>query len=322
MDEMKSLLISTDSLPERDRVEAFREIFGRTILRIEMEPLGEAPFDIEMKLRALPEFGLASGRLSPMANRHTGALIDNDDLVLVVMQSGFGIAQQHGREATVSESQAVLTSNGDPATFTGPVNTQVTNFRFNRGRLSALVADLDGSLLRPIPASTPALRLLADYVAQSLAKHELDSPRLNELFTTHVHDLAALAMGATRDATAAARSGGLRAARLNAIKADIIRHIADNTLSVASIADRHHVTPRYVHMLFAAEEHTFTEFLIEQRLTRTHRLLTDARLADRTISGIAFEVGFTNISYFNRVFRRRYGASPSDIRDAARRARE
>src|SRR5579871_6061253 len=120
MDEMKALPISTDSLPERDRVEAFREIFGRTILRIEMEPLGDAPFDIDMKLRALPEFGLASGRLSPMANRHTGALIDNDDLVLVVMQAGFGIAQQHGREVTVSESQAVLTSNGEPATFTGP----------------------------------------------------------------------------------------------------------------------------------------------------------------------------------------------------------
>jgi AraC-like DNA-binding protein len=32
---------------------------------------------------------------------------------------------------------------------------------------------------------------------------------------------------------------------------------------------------------------------------------------------IAFEVGFGNLSWFNRTFRRKYGASPSDIRKAA-----
>jgi AraC-like DNA-binding protein len=33
----------------------------------------------------------------------------------------------------------------------------------------------------------------------------------------------------------------------------------------------------------------------------------------------AFEVGFGNLSYFNRSFRRRYGVTPSDMRAAARR---
>jgi AraC-like DNA-binding protein len=75
-------------------------------------------------------------------------------------------------------------------------------------------------------------------------------------------------------------------------------------------------------MLFAAEGQTFSEFLIEQRLTQAHRMLTDSRFAARAISAIAFEVGFANLSYFNRCFRRRYGASPSAIREAARSARK
>ena len=32
----------------------------------------------------------------------------------------------------------------------------------------------------------------------------------------------------------------------------------------------------------------------------------------------AFEVGFADLSYFNRTFRRRYNATPSDIRNNAR----
>jgi AraC-like DNA-binding protein len=45
-------------------------------------------------------------------------------------------------------------------------------------------------------------------------------------------------------------------------------------------------------------------------------MLSDPRIADLTISAIAFGVGFGDLSYFNRTFRRRFGASPSDVRCA------
>jgi AraC-like DNA-binding protein len=43
----------------------------------------------------------------------------------------------------------------------------------------------------------------------------------------------------------------------------------------------------------------------------------DDPLADRSVSSIAFAVGFGDLSYFNRTFRRRCGLSPSDIRAQA-----
>ncbi len=36
-----------------------------------------------------------------------------------------------------------------------------------------------------------------------------------------------------------------------------------------------------------------------------------------TISGIAYEVGFGDLSYFNRSFRKRYGQSPSQVKSNA-----
>ena len=48
-------------------------------------------------------------------------------------------------------------------------------------------------------------------------------------------------------------------------------------------------------------------------------MLIDPRYADRGISAVAYEAGFGDLSYFNRTFRRRYGATPSDVRAAAAR---
>ena len=43
-------------------------------------------------------------------------------------------------------------------------------------------------------------------------------------------------------------------------------------------------------------------------------MLRDARSAAHSISSIAHEVGFGDLSYFNRTFRRHYNAAPSDVR--------
>jgi AraC-like DNA-binding protein len=53
-----------------------------------------------------------------------------------------------------------------------------------------------------------------------------------------------------------------------------------------------------------------------ERLARAYYLLTNPLHSRRLISKIAFELGFNNLSYFNRTFRRRYNATPSEIRDS------
>jgi AraC-like DNA-binding protein len=43
-------------------------------------------------------------------------------------------------------------------------------------------------------------------------------------------------------------------------------------------------------------------------------MLREPGYAERTVSSIAYDVGFGDLSYFNRCFRRTYGATPSDVR--------
>ena len=176
--------------------------------------------------------------------------------------------------------------------------------------------------MHSIPRESEALQLLKSYLRVLGEDHVLATPELRRAVVNHVYDLAALALGATRDAEENARHRGVRAARLRAMKADVIGHLGDPDLHVAAVAVRHGVTPRYVQKLFEADGTTFSQFLLDQRLAHVRRMLSGAQSADHNISAIAFAAGFGDLSHFNRAFRRRYGEAPSDVRAAARRDRD
>src|SRR5215831_21069336 len=143
----------------------------------------------------------------------------------------------------------------------------------------------------------------------------LAAPETARVVVTHVHDLIALSLGATGDAAALAEDRSIPAARLHAIKRDIVTNLENEGLSIGSIAARHRVTPRYVHRLFEREGITYTQFVLRQRLDYTYRMLRDPRFTAWTISTIAYEGGFGDLSYFNRTFRRQYGRTPSDVKN-------
>jgi AraC-like DNA-binding protein len=88
---------------------------------------------------------------------------------------------------------------------------------------------------------------------------------------------------------------------------------------VAALAGRHGISSRYLHKLFESESTTYTHFVLERRLDLAYRLLAQPRLDARTVSSIAHDSGFGDLSYFNRTFRRRYGATPTEVRRASAR---
>ncbi|WFU00172.1 helix-turn-helix domain-containing protein (plasmid) [Bradyrhizobium barranii] len=56
----------------------------------------------------------------------------------------------------------------------------------------------------------------------------------------------------------------------------------------------------------------------ELRLQRALKLLTESSASARLISDIALEVGFSDVSHFNRLFRARFCDSPRGVRCARR----
>jgi AraC-like DNA-binding protein len=135
------------------------------------------------------------------------------------------------------------------------------------------------------------------------------------MVATHMHGLAALLLGSG----AGPQEQSRRAARLRSIKDHILERIGHHGLTLADVARNQQISESYIRELLAENGTTFTDFVRNGRLMRAHRMLIDPAHADSGISAVAYEAGFGDLSYFNRSFRRRYGATPSDIREAARR---
>ena len=264
-DEIKTLRVTSGALSGGGGEEAFRETFGRKILGIEIDPLGGHKLEIDLTLRALPGFAMAAGSLSPMRNRHTSALIDNDDLVLVVMQDGTGEVSQHGRTATVRAGEAVLTANGSVATFSGHTPTRVINLRLSRDSLAPHVANLDDLVAQPIPKDDRVLELLVGYATMLNQQSELAIAELRGLVAGHMHDLAALLLGGRSPGQP---PQGQRAARLAAIKRGVLERIGPRRVTIADIAQSQQISESYVRQLFAEAGTTFTDFVLAERLAR------------------------------------------------------
>ena len=305
---------STDTLAPADRFSMWREMFGRAVLNVDIEPTSSGVFRAWATIRKLPEVGLMTAYSSGVMYRRKAQRATSDDIVFSFGAAQGSYARQRGREAWAKEGDALLMLAAEGAVVGRSDEGSINCVRVPRAAIAARVRNIEDCFCRRIPGDLPALQLLSRYVGML---DDAATPELQQSAATHILDLIGLALGATREATYLAGRRGLRAARLEVIKEDIARNLADDRLSAQTLARRHAVSQRQLQRLFEESGVTFTEYLVAQRLGRAHALFSDPAGRQRALTAIAFDVGFSDLSYFNRTFRRRYGASPSEIRAEA-----
>jgi AraC-like DNA-binding protein len=306
---------STDAYTERERLSAWREIVCRTIISLDITPAKMGDFRSEATVCQLPGLGLLFVDSVAMHMDHSREMIRDDDLSFVAAPTCHWTGSQAGRNPICNPGDGMLMSNADVGSITLGADARFTSFCIPVAAIRPLVADIDTAIARPIPASNAALRLLVGYLENARDAQALLTPELQRVAVTHVYDLVAMAIGATRDAGQIAERRGVRAARLRAAKAFVVSNLAQHDLGATAVALHLGVTPRYVHMLFENENETFSEFVLRERLTRAYRSLVDPRFVNRPISAVAFDCGFADLSHFNRHFRRRFGMTPSEARN-------
>jgi AraC-like DNA-binding protein len=251
--------------------------------------------------------------LTARLTRRAQMLADGDDAVCLMMKIGGHLAvAQCGREAVAQVGDAVLLVYREPAVVQF-VDTTYLAVRVPFSALGALV-NVDVAAARRIPRDAEALSLLRAYLANLPAR--IADPQLGRLSATHIYDLIALAVGATPAGRELASRRGIRAARLEAIKADLIQN---TQLNLEQLALRQGITPRYIQMLFEEAGTTFSDFALARRLDTARSMLASPRYTTWSVTEIALEAGFGDLSHFNRRFKRRYHMTPSDLRAQAKR---
>lgn len=315
-DDFTPVRFSTRALPERDRLPTWREEFRRRVVRVDIEPLSESPFHAEATLRALPGLRMVTCAGSAVRLERTAALAaDGDQSVTLFVNLGRKTAiSSRGRDAVLGKGDAILISR-DPSVVIS--SDRYLALVVPHDALASRVDNLDHAIMRPIRRGADTLKLLLSYVRELNDKCGAGTPQLQRAVAAHIHDLVAMTPGPGRDAREEDGLSAVAAARLSAARARIARSFDEPGLTVGDVAHGLGVSPRYLQRLMEASGTSFTARVSELRLQKAMALLTDAAGLKGRISDVALQVGFSDISHFNRLFRSRFGNTPRSVRAAS-----
>ena len=191
---------STEDFPARERLDAWREVFGRTVVSLDIDPPDPDGFKSEATICRLPGLGVLFAASAAVSLRHSRELIVDDDLSFMAAPSCKWAASQLGRNPMLDPGQGILMTNGEVGSMALAADSHFITFRVPQAAIAPLVPDLGAAIARPIPSDNPALRLLVAFLEISRDTEALATPELQRLAATHVHDLLAVALGATREA--------------------------------------------------------------------------------------------------------------------------
>lgn len=296
-----------------------RKVLGRAVAREAMAGDLALPFAARCALTTRPDIGLMScfDPASQWAWPQTQDGAGPRHVLIRPAEGRITVEQGDRRIALKAREAAVLSL--DPAARTRFSLVQIGRIdliSLSVDRLPVLAEQRAQDFMQPVLRGNRGLQVLAHYGALLLrGLLPLHSAALRELAVGHIHDLVG-AMLADRSLPAPLAASDRRAGRLMAIKADIEARLEQRDLGIDVMAGLHGISTRAIQKLFESESRTFSDYVLERRLERAwHRLVT-VEGSGPTISAVAFEVGFGDLSYFNRSFRKRFGRSPSQVRAA------
>jgi AraC-like DNA-binding protein len=294
--------------------EHWREEFCRRVMTGDVVPLAEGPVRCDVTAMPLPRVKMSGASGTPMQFVATGA--DADKALAFVLAADAPMRISVGDRAVDLAPMGIGLAD---AAHLGAEVSQLAEGGFkslfiDRKALLDLCPRAEDLIARALPANAGVSSLLRHYYDLVIAHAgSLDALAKNAA-AQHLIDLVVLSLGAGRDQTEIARERGLAAARLEAIKTDVLGRLNNGDLSLADVARRNRASPRYIQMLFEGGGGTFSEFVLEQRLLLGARLLRDPLHRLRKVSDIAHLAGFNDVSYFHRAFRRRFGMTPTEMR--------
>jgi AraC-like DNA-binding protein len=320
---MDRIVFSTDELPPQHRFSAYCEEILRPCCALELNTADQTGFRAQLEFRRVGMIDIMTNTLTALDTARTPhSLRDGDDALLVmVLLSGKAHQTQFGDRRELNAGDTIICDSAYPGEYNLVTDSKLLSVKIPRIRLGVLLPQISRFAGLRLDRDPAALRLLCGYLAGTFDVDFDGSDPASRLHQDHIVDLVALALGTEGETRVVAEQRSAQVVRRAAIMQAIETSMADPDLSATTVAARLGITVRYVHHLLEPTGRTFSEHLLDRQLARAVELLCDARQSQRRIADIAFEVGFRDLSYFNRVFRRRYGGTPTDLRQATGGAR-
>jgi AraC-like DNA-binding protein len=271
-------------------------------------------FEAKLARLALGSYELCSAWSRPAIVRNRGTHHDgNGDMLNLELQyRGVSRTEQCGRIADLSPGDFVMVDPNRPyvTQFVQPIEALI--LRVPRAMVTARIGDPEPLLGVRISGATGCGSMLADFLANAWSKRETlcieHANAMDEILSSLI-DLAYRVPQAPDSGSHTATTK-----RLARAKKFIDEQICDPDFTASDVGAFLGLSQRSVQLLFMSSGETLTNYILGRRLEiaaeRLNREDDNCR-----VSEVAFSVGFSDLAYFSRVFRRQFGCSPRQYRD-------
>jgi AraC-like DNA-binding protein len=239
--------------------------------------------------------------------------VDDASYVMAFPLTGSVAFSQDGRTGFARPGEYLLLSELAFYKLSSDKNARLLMMRIPAAELRGRLVSIEDHVSRRFKPHEQMTRLLVEMI-RSIAELFIHSPPPNpQALATEIVSFVALTIG-SEDRGAATDVRNARYHLRRRIVDFIESHLCDQSLSPKKIAASSRISLSYLYSLFNDNETTVSQFVQTKRLQRAYEILVADPKGHRTVSEVAYEVGFKNVSHFSRCFSRHFKVAPRDVR--------
>ncbi|MCZ0738325.1 helix-turn-helix domain-containing protein [Phreatobacter sp. AB_2022a] len=304
--------LSTAALKCAEKLEFWQDMTRQAMVGCVISSSEPSAFDIHVDGFVQNDLSIVDVRCTSFEVERKPELFEApDDVVLLFfIRSGKLFVEQDNRSALIEPDNGVMVACDRPYKLHVLGPHEAYSVRVPR-LLFIPKNNIDAFTVRPIPISGIVGNILWSYVYQ-LYKNGKTAD--DDLVIRIMHSFANI-LAVTFDQNYRQIHLTSRERTLQRVKAfiDMNCHRAD--LTPAAVSARTRLTPRYLNKLFEAEKTSLGRYLLAQRLDKAAADIVSSVDARKSITQIALDAGFKDLSHFSSAFRARFDLAPSAYRD-------
>jgi AraC-like DNA-binding protein len=306
---------STADQPQHRRLEYWNDLTGSAFTPLVTDPVDRRVFAGRLTRTQISDIRLSEARSDPATVHHSRQHVARarEALFMLCLQlDGVSYNRQQGREAVLRYGDFHLLDSLRPYEVSFCEPNRMLVLSIPQTALARRLANAEGLVGIPLSGKSGVPGLLSSLLCNFWQQRRSGDDRLlSPHFSEAILDLIASAYAGIAQSLSGT---SLAFARREQIRGYIESHLHDPALTPGRVAAAVHLSARRLHQLFEADGETVGSYILRRRLEECARAISDVAQRSRTVTEIAFLQGFNNASHFGRVFRERYGFTPTEYR--------
>jgi len=241
--------------------------------------------------------------------------VDKDCFYVALTQKGHQVVEQRGQRLAYGPGTATIFSASEPYTLRNPDPHRAFYLEIPRAALAQRLQPSRPLATASVNTTYGVGRIVADMCASMVLEADTLTDVTRAQLGERLIDVLALALDSPHGEVPDL-DGSVRSQRLRQIKHYIESNIGNPLLNPERVAAASQMSVRALHYLFKGTGQSVSAYIWGRRLQRCREALEMPAERHRTVTEIALAAGFNSMSHFSSAFRRRFGVTPSDVRDS------